>query len=88
MKNAFYFTLKALPVLKVFRLLLCLFDYVENRLFIRKLRLLPKFMTSQHWKQTMASDILHHINFSRDVLLIDQISFSDCFYFLRFGQYV
>ena len=50
MKNAFYFTLKALFVLKIFKFLSVLFDYVEKRLD-RKIRLIAKFVTSQPGKQ-------------------------------------
>ena len=32
MKNAFYFMLKALFILKIFKILSCLFIYVEKRL--------------------------------------------------------
>ena len=53
MKNAFYFTLKAPFVLKIFKFLSVLFDYVEKRLD-RKIRLIAKFVTSQPGKQTIA----------------------------------
>ena len=46
MKNAFYFTLKALPVLKILKCLSSIFGHVENGL-IRKIRLILKFMTSK-----------------------------------------
>ena len=52
MKNAFYFTLKALFVLKIFKFLSVLFDYVKKRLD-RKIRLIAKFVTSQPGKQTI-----------------------------------
>ena len=41
MKNAFYFTLKALFVLKIFKFLSRLFGHTERR-FIRKTRLFSK----------------------------------------------
>ena len=44
MKNAFYFTLKALVVLKIFKFLSCL--CMKNGL-IRKIRSISKFMMSQ-----------------------------------------
>ena len=56
MKNAIYFTLKALFVLKIFKFLFCL---------IRKIRLTSKIMTSQSGKQTIALDILPNISRSK-----------------------
>ena len=64
MKNAFYFILKALFVLKIFRFLSWPFGHVKNDL-IRKIRLILKFMTSQPGKQTIAIDILHNITRSK-----------------------
>ena len=46
MANAFYFMLKALFVLKIFKLSSLLFCHVENG-WIRKMRLISKCMTSQ-----------------------------------------
>ena len=46
MKNVFYFTLKALFVLKIFKCLSSLFGHIKNGL-TRKIRLISKFMTSQ-----------------------------------------
>ena len=46
MKNAFYFTLKTLFLLKIFKILSWLFGHVENGL-IRKIRLILKIMLSQ-----------------------------------------
>ena len=65
MKNALYFILKALFVLKIFKFLSWLFGHVKNGL-IRKIRLISKFMTSQLGKQTIAIDILHNISRSKD----------------------
>ena len=45
-KNAFYFILKSLLVLKIFKFLCCFFCHVKTVL-IRKIRLISKFMTSQ-----------------------------------------
>ena len=46
MKNAFYFTLKALLVIKIFKF--CLeFSVMSENSLIRKMRLISKFMTSQ-----------------------------------------
>ena len=55
-KNDFYFTLKALIVLKIFRTLSWHFGHVGNGL-IRKIRLISKSMTSQPGKQTIAIHI-------------------------------
>ena len=52
MKNVFYFTFKALFVLKIFQFLSCLFC------LIRKIRLIFKFMTSQPWKQIIVIHML------------------------------
>ena len=52
MKNAFYFRLKALFVLKIFQFSSCLFC------LIRKIRLIFKFMTSQPQKQTIVIQML------------------------------
>ena len=46
MKNAFYFILKGLFVLKTLKFLSWFFAHVEKGL-IRKIRLISKFMTSQ-----------------------------------------
>ena len=47
MKNAFYFILKSLSVLKIFKFLSWLFGHVETNGLNRKIRLISKFMTSQ-----------------------------------------
>ena len=47
MKNAFYFILKALFVLKLFRFLSWLFGHIEKNDLIRKIKLISNFMTSQ-----------------------------------------
>ena len=64
MKNAFYFTLKALFVLKIFKFLAWLFGHVKNGL-IRKIRLISKLMTSQPGKQTIAISISPNILVSK-----------------------
>ena len=46
-KNGFYFTLKALFVLKEFKFLSWLFGHVEKNILIRKRRLISKFVTPQ-----------------------------------------
>ena len=50
-KNAFYFTSKSLFVLKMFK-----------NSFVRKVRLISKFMTSQPGKQTIALHTLPNIS--------------------------
>ena len=52
-KNAFYFTLKTLFVLKIFKFLSGDFGKVEKRLD-QKDRLISKYMISQPEKQTIA----------------------------------
>ena len=59
MKNTFYFTLKALSVLKVFMFLSWLFGHVEKT--TRLERLIWKSMTSQPGQQTIAMHILPNI---------------------------
>ena len=51
MKNAFYFILKALFILKIFKFLSWLVGHVEETAWLE--RLISKFMTSQHGKQTV-----------------------------------
>ena len=60
-KNAFYFILKALFVLKIFRFLLTFWACIPNSL-IRKVRLILKFMTSQPGQQRIATHILLNIS--------------------------
>ena len=52
MKNAFYFTLKPLFILKIFRFFLNFLVMYKNGL-IRKIWLLSKYMMSQPGKQTI-----------------------------------
>ena len=59
MKNAFYFTLKAVFFLKMFKLLSWFFGHIENSL-TRKIRLISKFTTSQPDKQTNVIHILQY----------------------------
>ena len=65
-KNAFYFILKALFVLKIFIFLSQLFDHVEKNSLIRKIRIVLKFMTSQPGKQAITIHILPNISRSKD----------------------
>ena len=47
MKNAFYYILKTLFVLKIFKFLSWLFGHAEKTTSLERLRLLSKFMTPQ-----------------------------------------
>ena len=67
MKSAFYFILKALFILKIFKFLSWLFSHVQYKKgLIRKMRLISKFMTSQPGKQTVAAHILSNISRSKE----------------------
>ena len=61
MKNAFYFTLKALFVLKIFKFLSSSFGHVEKWLD-QKDKVNFKFMTSQPGKETIAIHTLPDIS--------------------------
>ena len=58
MKRAFYFTLKALFVLKIFTFCIDFLIRYENGL-IRNTRLISKFMMSQTGKQTISGEYLN-----------------------------
>ena len=58
MKNDYYFILKALFVLEIFKFLSRRFGQVGKMAKIRKVRLTSKFMTSQPGLQTIAIHIL------------------------------
>ena len=75
MKNAFYFTLKALFVLNIFKFLSSLFSLVKNSL-IRKIRLISKSVASQPGQQTIS------------IHIIPNISRSKCNQTMKFGQLV
>ena len=62
-KNAFYFILKAIFVLKIFKFLSGLFGYVEKAR--RRRKLISKFMTSQPGYQAITVHILPNILRSR-----------------------
>ena len=47
MKNAFYFNLKALFVLKIFTFLSGLIGHIEKNCLIRKIRFISKIVTPQ-----------------------------------------
>ena len=64
-KNAFYFLLKALFVLKIFKSLSWLFGHAEENDFFRKTSLISKFMTSQPGSGTIAIHILLNITWSK-----------------------
>ena len=75
MKNAFYFILKAPFVLKLFECLPWLFDHVEKKDLIRKIRLISKFMTSQTGSQANTIHILANISRSKgnETMKFDQV---------------
>ena len=62
MKNAFYFILKTLFVLKTFKFLSWLSKRVEKNDWIRKIRLISKFMTPQPGQQRIKTHILLNIS--------------------------
>ena len=62
MKNAFYFILKALLVLKIFQVFVLTFWSCRENVLIRRIRLTSKFMTSQPGLQTVAMRILPNIS--------------------------
>ena len=64
MKNDFYFTFKALFVLKIFKIL-SLFLAMYKKGLIRKIRLISIFMTSQPGIPTIAVHILPNISRSK-----------------------
>ena len=64
MKNAFYFTLKAVFVLKIFKFLSVWVTFKND--LIRKIRLISKFITSKHGKQAIAIHIFPNISRSKD----------------------
>ena len=64
-KNAFYFILKGLFVLKMFKCLFWLFWSCRKNGLIRNIRLISKFMTSQLGQQTIKIHILPSISRSK-----------------------
>ena len=58
MEKAFYFILKAVFILKIFKFLSRLFGHVRKNGLIRKIRLTSKFIRSQSGLQTIATYIL------------------------------
>ena len=64
MKNAFYFILKAIFVLKIFKCLSWLSAHAEKRLDW-KIRLISKFLASQPGKQAISIHILPSISKSK-----------------------
>ena len=65
MINAFYFTLKALFFLKIFKFLSWHFSHVEKNSSIRKIKLISKSMTSQPGWQTIAIHTLPDISIGK-----------------------
>ena len=64
-ENVFYFNLKALSVLKIFKFLSRLLKTTRKNGLIRKIRLTSKFITSQPDLQTIAIHILPNISQSK-----------------------
>ena len=65
MENAFYFVLKALFALKIFKFLSRHFGHIEKNGLIRKIRLTSNFMTSEPGLQTIAIHIFSNISQSK-----------------------
>ena len=66
MKNAFYFILKALFVLKIFKFLSWHLGHVEKTAYIiKKIKLISKFLTSEPGQQTITMYILPNISRSK-----------------------
>ena len=76
-ENVFYFILKALFVLKVFKFFLDLLVMQKNVL-IRKIRLISRFAASQPGKQTMTIHILSNISRCKDNQIIKFGHLIDC----------
>ena len=62
MKNVFYFILKALFVLKIFKFLSRLSGHVEKNNLVRKIRIILKFMTLQPGQQRITTHTLLNIS--------------------------
>ena len=67
MKNALYFSLKALFVLRIFKFLSRLFGHAEKTGLIRNMRLTSKFMMSQPGLKTIAIHILPNISQTKGI---------------------
>ena len=65
MKNAFYFILKALSILKIFKFLSRHFGHVWKMAWLNRLKLTSKFMTSQPGFQAIPILILPNISQSK-----------------------
>ena len=65
MKNAFYFILKALSILKIFKFLSRHFGHVWKMAWLNRLNLTSKFMTSQPGFQAIPILILPNISQSK-----------------------
>ena len=65
MKNAFYFILKAVFVLKIIKFLSSLFGHIEKTAWLEKIRLISKFIMSQLGKQRIIIYILPNISWSK-----------------------
>ena len=67
MENAFYFILKSLFVVKIFKFLSWHCGYVEKTAWLEKTSLISKFMTSQPGYQTIEIGILSNIWLSKGI---------------------
>ena len=65
MKNAFYFILKALFVIKIFKVFVLIFWWCRKSGLIRAIRLISKFMTSQPGYIIITIHILPNISRSK-----------------------
>ena len=65
MKNAFHFIIKALFVLKIFKIFVLTFWSCRENGLIGKIRLISRFMTSQPGQQTSTLHILPNISRSK-----------------------
>ena len=74
MKNAFYFILKALFVLKIFTFLSRLFRHAGKNGLIRKIRLTSKSTTSKSGLQTIAIHVLPNTSQSKGKQMICAIN--------------
>ena len=64
-KNAFNFILKALFVLKIFKILSCILDHVKKRLD-KKARVNFEIYDITTWKQTITIHILPNVSRSKE----------------------
>ena len=61
-EKTFFFILKALFVLKIFKFLPSFLDYVEKKAWLKKIRLISKFITSQPGWQRITLHVLMNLS--------------------------